>query len=142
MRMKDSTVFRIARGANPGLFVLGILCITLLAIAPAATATELTGLTVTGVDRGAGGVTTEVPVPAYRWLVEEDKTYHVGFDPLTGNPISVPDLTDPNWDANWDNTLSVSFHKSYMPLVAKGCVGFDDLDPDMGTPENLSLIHI
>ncbi len=49
MRMKDSTVFRIARGANPGLFVLGILCITLLAIAPAADAAELPGLTVMGV---------------------------------------------------------------------------------------------
>ena len=37
-------------------------------------------------------------------------------------------MADPaTFDPNWPTTLSVSFHKSYMPVVAKGCVGFDDL---------------
>ncbi len=35
---------------------------------------------------------------------------------------------DPNWQQGRDGhpggeTLSVSFHDSYMPVVAKGCVG-------------------
>ena len=103
-----------------------IMLVLLLGAATTALATNLAGLTVTGVNRGAGGTTTEVPVAAYRWLVEEDMTYHVGFD-ADGNPISIPGA--PGFDPNWENTLSVSFHKSYMPLVAKGCVGFDDVSP-------------
>jgi hypothetical protein len=42
-----------------------------------------------------------------RWLVQEDATYHI-------NPAAPPALTD---------TLSTNFHKSYMPVVAQGCVG-------------------
>ncbi len=38
MKKNVSNVFRIARGANPGLLVLGVLCLGLLAIAPAASA--------------------------------------------------------------------------------------------------------
>ena len=37
----------------------------------------------------------------YRWLVEEDATHHV-----------VPNDTNTNW--------ATKFHKSYMPVVAKG----------------------
>ncbi len=64
----------------------------------------------------------------YRWLVEEDKTYHVqlnGDGTVKTEPNQVGNVgpaLDPNWrvgDAN-RNTLSVSFHRSYMPVVAKG----------------------
>ena len=41
-------------------------------------------------------------VVGFRWLVEEDDTYD-----------SVPGVADPH-------TLAVSFHRSYMPVVAKG----------------------
>lgn len=51
-------------------------------------------LTVVGSDMGTVG--------GYRWLVEEDSTYH----PEAG-------VTDPN-------TLSVKFHSSYMAVVGKG----------------------
>ena len=80
----------------------------------------LPGLTVMGV--AADG--TETPLTDYRWLVEEDLTYHV---PVDGD--GAPSRTR--------NTLSVSFHRSYMPVVAKGCVGFDDLDP-LGRPATSS----
>ena len=88
-------------------------------------ATPLPNLLVEGVD--ANGITT--PITAYRWLVEEDKTYHVQTFP---NGAADPTTFDPNWDQLTDGitggeTLSVSFHQSYMPVVAKGCVGFDDV---------------
>ena len=121
----------------PRLFSIVAALIVAVAFVPAALATTLPGLTVTGVNRAPDGTKTEVPVTAYRWIVEEDLTYHVGFD-SNGDPIAVPGT--PGFDPNWDNTLSVSFHRSYMPLVAKGCVGFEDvgcnelplpaLDPD------------
>lgn len=85
---------------------------------------NLDNLSVRGILRGPGGATSEVDVTAYRWLVEEDRTYHVAFDGQ-GQPISIPTVA--GFDSNWENTLSVSFHKSYMPVAAKGCVGFDDV---------------
>ncbi len=103
MRKNISTLSRIARGANPGLLVLGVLCVGLLAIAPTATAANLPGLTVIGVAPDG----TEVPITDYRWLVEEDLTYHV---PVIGG---VPQSDE--------DTISVSFHRSYMPVAAKGC---------------------
>lgn len=51
--------------------------------------------------------TPNAAVTEYRWTIEEDATYHVPFN-SNGNPI--PDA----------NTLSVSFHQSYMPVVASG----------------------
>jgi hypothetical protein len=89
-------------------------------------AANLPGLTVMGVD--AAGNTT--PITAYRWLVEEDKTYHVQTT-VPGGPAD-PTTFDPNWDQANDSipggeTLSVGFHRSYMPVVAKGCVGFADI---------------
>jgi large repetitive protein len=47
------------------------------------------------------------PVSDYRWLVQEDATFHV-------NPAAPGDPKD---------MLSTNFHKSYMPVVAQGCVG-------------------
>ena len=64
----------------------------------------------------------------YRWLVEEDKTYHVQLN-SDGTVKTEPNQAgnvgpaiDPNWrkgDPN-RNTLAVSFHRSHMPIVAKG----------------------
>ncbi len=50
----------------------------------------------------------------YRWLIEQDDTYHVN-----------PGVIDPS-------TLAVGFHSSYMPVVAQGdnTVGLPDLDPN------------
>ena len=48
---------------------------------------------------------SSTPISEFRWLIEEDQTYHV-------NP-NVPD----------SNTLSVRFHQSYMPVVASGTGG-------------------
>jgi hypothetical protein len=61
-------------------------------------------LSVQGVNRDG---TAPTPVTDYRWVLEEDMTYHV--EP------GVPD----------SNTLAVSFHSSYMPVVASG----DDTAP-------------
>ncbi len=46
-------------------------------------------------------------VTAYRWLVQEDATYHI--NPAAPLPSG--------------ETTSTNFHKSYMPVVAQGCVG-------------------
>ena len=101
---------------NPRLtLLLGVLCLAVLAATPAIEAANLDGLTVIGVAPDG----TETPVTDYRWLVEQDLTYHVGFD-SSGNPINVPGT--PGFDPNWENTLSVSFYRTYMPLVGKGCV--------------------
>ncbi len=50
----------------------------------------------------------------YRWLVEKDLTYHVPFD-SSGIPIPENDMQ------------SLSFHHSYMPVVAEGV--YPDTDP-------------
>jgi len=65
---------------------------------------EAVNLTVTGLNRDG---TPNTSVTQYRWTIEEDTTYHVQFD-ASGNPIPDP------------NTLSVSFHRSYMPVIASG----------------------
>ena len=54
-------------------------------------------LTVEGIDPRTPGAASQ-PITAYRWTLEEDRTYNV-----------VPGVLDPN-------TLSVSFHRSYMPV--------------------------
>lgn len=46
-------------------------------------------------------------VPEYRWLVEEDASFHP--NPNVANPPLV--------------SLGTSFHKSHMPVLAQGCVG-------------------
>jgi hypothetical protein len=72
-------------------------------------AANLSGLSVSSVDADGN----PAAITAYRWMVEEDRTYHV---PVVGG---VPQSDE--------ETLAVSFHHSYMPVVAKGCVGFDDV---------------
>jgi hypothetical protein len=74
-------------------------------------ATDSTSATVTLNVNPVANITLDVhdPSPAavtsYRWIVQEDATFHTapGDDP--------------------SSMLSVSFHKSYMPVVAQGCVG-------------------
>jgi large repetitive protein len=124
-------------------FALGLLMAA--SLQPEARAANLENLTVMGV--GPGGV--ETPIGAYRWLVQEDKTYHVQTD-LAG--VAIPTVFDPNWEQAWDvlpggETLSVGFHQSYMPVVAKGCVGFDDVgcselafDPVVGKQYYVSVV--
>jgi len=63
-----------------------------------------------------------LPVTSYRWLVQEDATYHI--DPAA--PGSTP-LID---------QLFLNFHKSSMPVVAQGCT---DCDPDSVDIEHLAL---
>ncbi|HET7291511.1 MAG TPA: Ig-like domain-containing protein, partial [Vicinamibacteria bacterium] len=81
--------------------------------------------TVTGTATGSVTFTMGVPagvalnvvgpndeaVTEYRWIVEEDVMWHP--DPTVAPPSS----SDP------DATLATSFHKSYLPVVAQGCVG-------------------
>ncbi|MGF6299263.1 MULTISPECIES: Ig-like domain-containing protein [Paraburkholderia] len=54
----------------------------------------------------------------YRWIIEEDRTFQI--DPAcqvngAGRPASCPPLPVPS--------LGTSFHTSYMPVIASGCVG-------------------
>ncbi|HOC42197.1 MAG TPA: hypothetical protein PKJ99_04180 [Thermoanaerobaculales bacterium] len=119
--------FNVRRAGGPGLTaaVAGALLLAMmLASAPAQAQSPLTGLTVIGVDANGG----ETPVDAYRWLIEEDKTYHVQTD---ASGAALPTVFDPNWEQYADGvpggeTLSVSFHRSYMPVVGKGCAGYND----------------
>jgi hypothetical protein len=101
---------------------------------------------VTGADNSVVPA-TESPLTGYRWLIEEDKTYHV---PLVGGNVArtagVPDI-DPNWRVGPDgvvgtaddgagrNTISVNFHHSYMPVVANGTEGADALPAVCGAED-------
>lgn len=58
------------------------------------------GLDLTVIGENNDGTTTQLT--EFRWLIEEDQTYHV-----------TPGVPDPN-------TLAVSFHQSYMPITANG----------------------
>ncbi len=105
---------------------LAVLALLTLPVPFTASAANLPGLNVIGV--AADGTETG-SLPAYRWLVEKDKTYHVQTDV---NGTALPTIFDPNWDQLNDahpggETLSVGFHQSYMPVVAKGCVGWEDV---------------
>ncbi len=106
-----------------------VVSVLFMALAGWVNAANLPGLTVSVNGSGAS-------VPAYRWLVEQDKTYHVQTE---ADGTALPTVFDPNWDQGNDNhvggeTLSVGFHQSYMPVVGKGCVGFDDVGCNEVTP--------
>jgi hypothetical protein len=54
---------------------------------------------------------TGLPIPDYRWIIEEDRTFQI--NPATqvqNGATNVP-------------SLGTSFHTSYMPVVASGCAG-------------------
>ncbi|MEX3898588.1 Ig-like domain-containing protein [Paraburkholderia sp. BR10954] len=61
---------------------------------------------------------TGIALNDYRWIIEEDRTFQI--DPAcqvngAGRPPTCPPLPVPS--------LGTSFHTSYMPVVAAGCVG-------------------
>ncbi|RQH05468.1 choice-of-anchor Q domain-containing protein [Paraburkholderia dinghuensis] len=61
---------------------------------------------------------TGTAISDYRWIIEEDRTFQI--DPAcqvnsTTRPSTCPPLPVPS--------LGTSFHTSYMPVVAAGCVG-------------------
>ncbi len=59
------------------------------------------------------------PVTDYRWTLEEDTTWH------------------PDPDMPGAESLATTFHKSYMPVVAQGCVGTTACAPAVGEPLNI-----
>jgi len=112
--------------AKAGQWVFLLLALMMGAFLSAnAQAANLSGLTVIGV--APDGTETDITATDFRWLVEQDKTYHVQ---TLANGAADPITFDPNWDQLNDanlggETLSVGFHQSYMPVVAKGCAGPD-----------------
>ena len=54
---------------------------------------------------------TGLPITDYRWIIEEDRTFHVDLNaPVNNGTGTIP-------------TLGTNFHTSHMPVVAQGCVG-------------------
>ncbi len=56
----------------------------------------------------------------FKWLVEEDQTYHVPLKEngrVSNNNLDLAKI-DPNWKQK--RTLGVSFHQSYMPVIDQG----------------------
>ncbi len=96
--------FRAGDGQGPGAGNVSAPAVVDVSVQPEVTdATPGTAITLTvlGVDPRAPAA-APVTVTDYKWTLEEDRTYQV-----------VPGVLDPN-------TLSVSFHKSYMPVVQSG----------------------
>ncbi|WP_153306224.1 hypothetical protein [Desulfatiglans anilini] len=62
---------------------------------------------------------TPVPLTAYRWVIEEDLTYR-----------TTPGTPDPD-------TLALSFHRSYMPVVAQGDETWTVLWGDVGDEQGV-----
>lgn len=110
------------------------LLLFIIAVLMAPCAMALT-VTVNGADNTASPVVT-TPLTGYRWLIEEDATYHVPLnsDGTVQRDAGGTPVVDPTWQVGPDgvtataddrDTLSVSFHQSYMPVVAKGTDGVD-----------------
>src|SRR5882762_4648390 len=68
----------------------------------------------------ADGITkAEITPVDYRWLIEEDRTFYI--DPACQtNP---PPAGCPTATAGIVPTFGTNFHTSYMPIVARGCIG-------------------
>ncbi len=94
-------------------YVLFLFLTLLIGVLFQAHAAQAASLNVIGVDNSTSPP-TESGVALYRWLVEEDTTYHVN-----------PGVQDPD-------TLAVHFHSSYMPVLASGddTVSLPVLDPN------------
>ncbi|PFH08600.1 hypothetical protein BCF11_0965 [Collimonas sp. PA-H2] len=76
------------------------------------------GLAVKVFDGPSMKTATPVRVNDYRWIIEEDRSFNI--DPAcqvnsSTRPANCPPLPVP--------TIGTSFHTSYMPVVAAGCVG-------------------
>lgn len=130
---------------NPAAFASALLLfIVSVLIAPGAMALTVT---VSGVTNPSplGETAATTPVTSYRWLIEEDKTYHVPLD-VNGKVLrdgsGAPEI-DPNWRPGPDgiagtaddpvdrNTISVNFHHSYMPVVMTGTSAELQADPTL-----------
>jgi len=110
MRGNISTMFRITQSVNPGLLLLGVICVALLAAAPAG------AVDVTVLDGKTG-----LAIPGgYRWTLEEDTTYHVQLD--ANGEVALESNGTPVLDPKWaqGHTLALSFHTSYFPVVEQG----------------------
>jgi hypothetical protein len=73
------------------------------------------GLKVSVVD----GNDHSTPVPDYRWIIEEDRTFYISPN-CTQNP---PPSGCPGASGGIVPTFGTNFHTSYMPIVATGCTG-------------------
>jgi hypothetical protein len=89
-----------ATGRRPARQRLLLAAVMVAGLALATTAQAAASVSVEGVNWDTGAANSTIT--SFRWTIEEDSTYHV-----------VPGAADPN-------TLSVSFHPSYMPVVAQG----------------------
>ena len=138
------------RPLNPVTVVIAPLALlATVLMAPSAMA-QIT-LDVQGVDNcvplAAACEPTYTTVTGFRWQVEEDKTYHVQLDG-DGNVErdgSLAPVIDPNWRVGPDglegtldddplrNTVSVSFHHSYMPVVTNGHSSDADMAAKLAT---------
>jgi hypothetical protein len=124
----STQVLDVRRTRGPGLAAAAAGAL-LLAIALAPVTVQAVDLppAITIVGVAPDGAESDLTGTDYRWLIEQDKTYHVQTLP---NGAANPTTFDPNWDQLNDGqpggeTLSVGFHQSYMPVVAKGCGGTD-----------------
>ena len=146
--MKPLLDRRATRGPS-GVVRAAVFCVALCGLLTAVPlqAADLPGLTVIGVAPDG----TETDISDFRWMVQLEKTYHVQTD---GSGSALPTDFDPTWDQGRDGlcgdgsmcivggdpcadastcteriggeTLAVSFHQSFHPVVAKGCAGTDD----------------
>ncbi|MDW7773930.1 MAG: hypothetical protein SCH71_13665 [Desulfobulbaceae bacterium] len=119
--MKENCITKRGKPFRTGLLAI----LLLMAFAGWSQGANLPGLTVIGV--APDGTETDLTGSDYRWLLEEDKTYHVQTD---GSGTALPTTFDPAWDQGNDGlpggeTLAVGFHQSYMPVLATGCAGSD-----------------
>jgi hypothetical protein len=73
------------------------------------------GLVVNVLD-GQDKVTT---ISDYRWIIEEDRTFHIDPNCMTNPPAA----GCPTSGLGIVPTLGTNFHTSYMPYVAQGCTG-------------------
>jgi hypothetical protein len=99
----------------PGTYVFGYHADNSQSSHSAATTVTLTfmagsGLHVSVLDAPVTLTGSGAPITDYRWIIEEDRTFHI--DP---NQINTGNSANPS--------LGTNFHTSYMPVVASGCVG-------------------
>jgi hypothetical protein len=92
--------------------------------ASASTSALLTFQAGTGLQVTVQDVKTKAPISDYSWVIEEDTNFHT--------PAGVTPGTTPS--------LATSFHSSFMPLVASGCVG--DVSCRRNPPETVGGVVI
>ena len=92
--------------------------------ASASTSALLTFQAGSGLQVTVQDVKTKAPITDYSWVIEEDTNFHT--------PAGVTPGTTPS--------LATSFHSSFMPLVASGCVG--DVSCRRNPPETVGGVVI